>query len=74
MAKKGISGAVLLAVLTGIIYANYPRSKAIISDQANVSSQKGVKLAMMRFGYCAHIVVTPVTDGLLASTFTLGNK
>lgn len=63
MAKKGILGAILLAVLAGIIYANYPRSRAVISDQANVTSQKGVKVAMMRFGYCSHIVVTPVTDG-----------
>lgn len=63
MAKKGILAAILLAVLAGVIYANYPRSRAIISDQANVTSQKGIKMAMMRFEYCAHIVVTPVTDG-----------
>ena len=63
MAKKGILGAILLAVLAGVIYANYPRSRAIISDQANVTSQKGIKPAMMRFEYCAHIVVTEVVDG-----------
>ena len=63
MAKKGILGAILLAVLAGVIYANYPRSRAIISDQANVTSQKGVKVAMMRFEYCAHIIVTEVVDG-----------
>lgn len=61
--KKGILGAVLLAVLSGIIWANYPRARATVTDQVNVTSQKGVKPAMMRFEYCAHIVVTPVTDG-----------